>query len=624
MSRVSSMGLGTLAAGALLLMAPLLMVMAVMGGSQQQPLTGGCSGDIVLAAGTGDAGMSAGQQTNAGTVIAVGRGLGVPVRGIVIALTAARQESGFKNYANDGLGGDLAPNQVGIEQSLALPHDAVGTDHGSLGIFQQQWPWWGTIPDLMDPAVASRLFYEHLLRVPGWEHKAIGAAAQAVQRSAHPNAYKDDIGIAQQLLADPDVAAAASNGTWLTQTASCVSSYAGNVVYPLLPTAAVLDLHNFGDSGEHWSHGHTGTDLSAPCGTPVVAVTAGTVIIRTDQAWAGNWLVEVSTGPGSLTTWYGHMQTLDVTAGQTVQAGQQLGQVGDLGNATGCHLHFEVHPAGGSMYEDDVDPSAWLAQHVGSGTVDVLQPAQGPAPVATILTANVPATLSERRAEAQIAYLLSARPDVLLLQEVNKRNIAAIVAQSGGSWSVFQPAGVSRGGSAIVWDAGRFTASQHGYQLGYLGPQYSRWLPWVILQSDDGTLPVVAMHMPVGTHKSGLESDLARAQYERMTHRYQRLIGTLSTAGYPPVVGADWNRSLDAPTPSWGPVPQLAAIGYTTNWLGGTPCRWTSIHGGRIDGFAFNPAAMQVTNQGCLDRGYSDHRPVWIQIAPNGGTFNDS
>jgi hypothetical protein len=69
-----------------------------------------------------------------------------------------------------------------------------------------------------------------------------------------------------------------------------------------------------------------------------------------------------------------------------------------------------------------------------------------------------------------------------------------------------------------------------------------------------------------------------------MTLRYQKLAGTLTTAGYPPVVGADGNRSPDSPTPSWA-----AAIGYTTNWLGGTARRWTSIHGGRADGFAFNP-----------------------------------
>jgi murein DD-endopeptidase MepM/ murein hydrolase activator NlpD len=59
------------------------------------------------------------------------------------------------------------------------------------------------------------------------------------------------------------------------------------------------------------------------------------------------------------------MRALNLAQGQTVTAGEQIGEVGDLGNATGCHLHFEVHPRGGSIYEDNVDPSAWLAEHVG-------------------------------------------------------------------------------------------------------------------------------------------------------------------------------------------------------------------------------------------------------------------
>ena len=67
--------------------------------------------------------------------------------------------------------------------------------------------------------------------------------------------------------------------------------------------------------------------------------------IDTTQAWAGPWLVKVSHGPGRLTTWYAHMQKLLVTDGQTVTAGQQIGEVGAEGNATGCHLHFEVHTA---------------------------------------------------------------------------------------------------------------------------------------------------------------------------------------------------------------------------------------------------------------------------------------
>ena len=48
-----------------------------------------------------------------------------------------------------------------------------------------------------------------------------------------------------------------------------------------------------------------------------------------------------------------------------VRPGQQLGEVGSRGNSTGCHLHFEVHPKGGSIYEDGVDPSEWLQTHVG-------------------------------------------------------------------------------------------------------------------------------------------------------------------------------------------------------------------------------------------------------------------
>ena len=105
---------------------------------------------------------------------------------------------------------------------------------------------------------------------------------------------------------------------------------------------------------------HTGTDLAVACGTPVLAATGGTVVIRTDQPWAGPHLVQVSTGTGQLTTWYAHMRAVTVPAGTQVRAGQQIGEVGALGNATGCHLHFEVHPFGGSIYEDDTDPVAWL------------------------------------------------------------------------------------------------------------------------------------------------------------------------------------------------------------------------------------------------------------------------
>jgi murein DD-endopeptidase MepM/ murein hydrolase activator NlpD len=134
----------------------------------------------------------------------------------------------------------------------------------------------------------------------------------------------------------------------------------GSVSFPLPLNSGFYDNHNWGQRSAHWASIHTGDDYSVACGTPVLAATAGTIQILTDQAWAGKWLVMDSTGPGKLTTWYAHMEALAVKPGEHVKPGQVIGVVGDLGNATGCHLHFELHPDGGSIYQDTTDPDPWL------------------------------------------------------------------------------------------------------------------------------------------------------------------------------------------------------------------------------------------------------------------------
>jgi murein DD-endopeptidase MepM/ murein hydrolase activator NlpD len=59
-----------------------------------------------------------------------------------------------------------------------------------------------------------------------------------------------------------------------------------------------------------------------------------------------------------------------VSAGQSVGAGQQLGEAGARGNAPGCHLHFEVHLHNGSIYgSDNVNPSQWLVQNASRAEV---------------------------------------------------------------------------------------------------------------------------------------------------------------------------------------------------------------------------------------------------------------
>ncbi|HZC72703.1 MAG TPA: LysM domain-containing protein [Jatrophihabitans sp.] len=96
-----------------------------------------------------------------------------------IALETALTESGLRMYAN-----------VNNPRSLELPHDAVGSDHGSVGLFQQQVGGavnstanWGTTAELMDPEISTRKFLNALLQVD-WLHLTNWAAAQAVQRSA--------------------------------------------------------------------------------------------------------------------------------------------------------------------------------------------------------------------------------------------------------------------------------------------------------------------------------------------------------------------------------------------------------------------------------------------------------
>jgi murein DD-endopeptidase MepM/ murein hydrolase activator NlpD len=134
------------------------------------------------------------------------------------------------------------------------------------------------------------------------------------------------------------------------------------VSFPLPAGAGFVDQDNWGHRSRHWARVHTGDDFSTACGTPVLAVTDGTISIRTDQSWSGPWLVMITSGAGPLTTWYAHMAALLVVDGTQVEAGQPIGVVGAEGNATGCHLHLEVHPTAGSIYEDDTDPAGWLRE----------------------------------------------------------------------------------------------------------------------------------------------------------------------------------------------------------------------------------------------------------------------
>jgi murein DD-endopeptidase MepM/ murein hydrolase activator NlpD len=255
----------------------------------------------------------------------------------VLALAAARQESSLRNLRYG--------------------------DRDSVGAFQQRpSQGWGTPAEVMNVPHATTSFLQHIIRVPGWETRRVTDVAADVQRPAAPyrGLYQRWAPLATRLTAQlwgsevPTAAQACSGPS--------ASSSNGPIVYPVPAAYVGTDEHNWGGTGGHWGRWHTGTDFAVPCGTPVLAASVGHVEIDTSQGWAGRWLVKVVTGPTSLATWYAHMQSLTVDPGGVVHAGEPLGEAGDLGNATGCHLHFEVHLHNGTIYgPDNVDPSLWLA-----------------------------------------------------------------------------------------------------------------------------------------------------------------------------------------------------------------------------------------------------------------------
>ncbi|MBJ7382995.1 MAG: hypothetical protein JHC55_00715 [Mycolicibacterium sp.] len=87
-------------------------------------------------------------------VLAEGQRRGITRRGIEIAFSVVFVESGWKMYANSK-----------VPESLAIPHDAVGSDYDSVGLFQQRCPMWGPAHVLMDPTKSAGLFYDRLVRL---------------------------------------------------------------------------------------------------------------------------------------------------------------------------------------------------------------------------------------------------------------------------------------------------------------------------------------------------------------------------------------------------------------------------------------------------------------------------
>jgi hypothetical protein len=193
------------------------------------------------------------QATNATTIAAVGKRMGLPDHAVTIALAAALQESKMYNLP----GGDL----------------------DSVGLFQQRpSQGWGTPSQIMNPIYAASTFYNHLAKVPGWQTMAVTEAAQSVQHSAAPDAYagwEPEARMLAQVLTGETPAGLACR---FQQSASGSSGS--------------------GSSGSSVSSGSSGTSGSAPSSALATAMTqelgspATGVSVSSARGWTvASWLV---------------------------------------------------------------------------------------------------------------------------------------------------------------------------------------------------------------------------------------------------------------------------------------------------------------------------------------------
>jgi murein DD-endopeptidase MepM/ murein hydrolase activator NlpD len=140
---------------------------------------------------------------------------------------------------------------------------------------------------------------------------------------------------------------------------------AGGQVFP------IVGPHDYGGSQARFGagrsgHSHQGQDVFAPCGARLLSAQAGRITTKAYQgSGAGYYLVVKGTDGYDYV--YMHMQKASWAAnGTKLYAGQQIGRVGDSGNASGCHLHFEMWTspgwyAGGKPIDPYPNLKAWDA-----------------------------------------------------------------------------------------------------------------------------------------------------------------------------------------------------------------------------------------------------------------------
>ncbi len=160
------------------------------------------------------------------------------------------------------------------------------------------------------------------------------------------------------------IAAAASASAKSSTTSSSSQAFSGSVAQSIATSGSVVrPLTSFNSFGTPYA-GHKGTDYMADRYTPIYAIADGVVVesAESSNGWGVYVKIAHNINGTTVTSLYAHMSygTRRVSVGQSVSAGQLIGQVGDTGRAFGTHLHLEIYVSGSWVY-----PENWLQANVG-------------------------------------------------------------------------------------------------------------------------------------------------------------------------------------------------------------------------------------------------------------------
>jgi hypothetical protein len=111
-------------------------------------------------------------------------------QGCLAAFATALVESSVLVYANNA-----------VAESLSYPYDKIGSDHDSIGIFQQRASIYTNIAADMDPAGSAAQFFSGMTSISGWQTMDVGTLCQEVQKSAYPDRYSEQVSAATSICA---------------------------------------------------------------------------------------------------------------------------------------------------------------------------------------------------------------------------------------------------------------------------------------------------------------------------------------------------------------------------------------------------------------------------------------